>query len=72
MDTPTPLRVNGEPREAPPGLTIRALLAHLGRDPEQPGVAIALNERVVRRALWDETAVPEGARVEIITASQGG
>lgn len=66
------LRVNGEDREAPAGLSIRALLTHLGRDPDQPGVAVAVNERVVRRALWDETAVPDGARVEIITASQGG
>ena len=66
------LRVNGEVRDAPAGLSVRALLAHLGRDPDLPGVAVAVNDRVVRRALWDETTVPEAARVEIITASQGG
>ncbi|MEM6326861.1 MAG: sulfur carrier protein ThiS, partial [Bacteroidota bacterium] len=59
-------------RETPEGLTVRALLAHLGRDPDLPGVAVAVNDRVVRRALWDEATVPAGARVEIITASQGG
>ncbi|MEM1056322.1 MAG: sulfur carrier protein ThiS [Bacteroidota bacterium] len=72
MNSTAPIRINGEPREVPPGLTIRALLTHLGRDPDQPGVAVAVDDRVVRRALWDETAVPEGSRVEIITASQGG
>ncbi|HIG75700.1 MAG TPA: sulfur carrier protein ThiS [Bacteroidetes bacterium] len=66
------LRINGEAREVPADLSVRDLLSHLGRDPEQPGVAVAVNDRVVRRALWDETAVPADARVEIITASQGG
>lgn len=66
------LRVNGEPREVPDALTVRALLAHLGRDPDQSGVAVAVGDRVVRRADWDETPVRDGDRVEIITAAQGG
>lgn len=66
------LRINGEPREVPEGLTVDRLLAHLGRDPAQPGVAVAVDERVVRRAAWTETPVADGARVEIITAAQGG
>lgn len=66
------LRVNGEPREVPDALTVRALLAHLGRDPDQSGVAVAVGDRVVRRAEWDETPVRDGDRVEIITAAQGG
>lgn len=66
------LRVNGDPREVPDALTVRALLAHLGRDPEQPGVAVAVGDRVVRRADWDQTPLRDGDRVEIITAAQGG
>lgn len=66
------LRVNGEPREVPADLTVRALLAHLGRDPDQPGVAVAVEDRVVRRAEWPATALRDGDRVEIITAAQGG
>ena len=66
------LRINGEPREVPDGLTVDQLLTHLGRDPGQPGVAVAVDERVVRRAAWPETPVADGARVEIITAAQGG
>ena len=66
------LHVNGQTREVPDGLTVRALLEHLGRDPEQTGVAVALGDRVVRRAEWDDTTVSEGDSVEIVTAAQGG
>ena len=66
------VRVNGEPRDLDGPTDVRALLAHLGRDPDQPGVAVAVNDAVVRRAAWAETALAEGDRVEIITASQGG
>ena len=71
MDTNT-LRINGEPLEVPGGLTVDQLLAHLGRDPSVSGVAVAVDERVVRRSAWTETTVEDGARVEIITAAQGG
>ncbi|MDT0632739.1 sulfur carrier protein ThiS [Rubrivirga litoralis] len=66
------LHVNGERREVPNGLTVRALLEHVGRDPEQTGVAVALGDRVVRRSEWDATPVAEGDSVEIVTAAQGG
>ncbi|MCH8031245.1 MAG: sulfur carrier protein ThiS [Bacteroidetes bacterium] len=66
------MTVNGEPRAVPVDATIDALLSHLGRDPEMPGVAVAVNDTVVRRTDWTMTVVKEGDRVEIITASQGG
>ena len=66
------LHVNGQTREVPEGLTVRALLEHVGRDPDQTGVAVALGDRVVRRAEWDDTTVSEGDSVEIVTAAQGG
>ena len=40
--------------------------------PEQTGMAVALGDRVVRRAEWDDTTVSEGDSVEIVTAAQGG
>ena len=66
------LHVNGQPHEVPDGLTVRALLEHVGRDPEQTGMAVALGDRVVRRAEWEDTTVSEGDSVEIVTAAQGG
>jgi sulfur carrier protein len=66
------LRINGLPQEVPDGLALPDLLRHLGRDPAQPGVAVAVADRVVRRAAWPETVPADGDRVEIITAAQGG
>lgn len=73
------LTVNGAERdtEAP---TLAALWAaeveHLGIEDGAPlsrrGFAIALNGAVVRAVRWDETAVAEGDRVEIIRAVAGG
>ena len=39
---------------------------------DQGGVAVAVNDRVVARASWDEIALNEGDRIEVIHAVQGG
>jgi sulfur carrier protein len=62
--------VNGESHELAPGTTVAALVAGLGMPPR--GVAVALDGEVVRRGDWDEREVPDGARVEVLTAMQGG
>jgi sulfur carrier protein len=62
--------INGEEHELPDGLTVAELLAHL-RAPER-GIAVAKNDRVVRRALFRQERVNEGDRVEIIKAVAGG
>ena len=67
-----PVRVNGALHDVPAPLTIEGLLRHLARNPETPGIAVAVNDAVVRRAEWATTALAEGDRVELITASQGG
>ena len=36
------------------------------------GVAVALDGTVVPRSRWASTEVPEGARVDALTAVQGG
>lgn len=63
--------LNGEPRELVAD-SVRDLLETLGVDASRPGVAVALNDRVVRRALWESTRIVDGDRVEVITAMQGG
>ena len=63
--------VNGEPRERG-GATIAELLAELGVEPEASGVAVAVDGEVVPRAEWEHRPVPDGARVEALTAMQGG
>lgn len=66
------IRINGDVRDIAESTSLTELVRSLGRDPDTPGVAIAVNDAVVRRALWDETLLASGDRVEIITASQGG
>lgn len=62
--------INGRVRELPDDLTVGALLALLGSP--RTGIAVARNDRIVRRAEYDEHAVHDGDRVEIITAVAGG
>ena len=63
--------LNGEPCDAiAAGATLRALLDAVGA-PER-GVAVAVDAEVVPRSEWETFAVPDGARVEILTAVQGG
>lgn len=62
--------VNGEARAVAPGLDLAALVAAHTRS--AGGVAVAVDEEVVPRAAWPSTQLGEGARVEILTAVQGG
>jgi sulfur carrier protein len=51
-------------------VALDALIAAVTSAPS--GVAAALNETVVPRARWSDTALAEGDRIEILTAVQGG
>jgi thiamine biosynthesis protein ThiS len=62
--------VNGEEREIEDGATVSDLLRLLGRAPER--VAVELNREVIRRAVWAETALGEGDRVEVVHFVGGG
>jgi sulfur carrier protein len=62
--------VNGEPREFPDGATVAGVLAAVTA--ATTGVAVALNDEVVRRAEWAATSVHDADRLEVLTAVQGG
>jgi sulfur carrier protein len=62
--------INGEVRDLPGEMSVGALLELLGSP--LTGVAVARNDRVVRRAEYDNDRVREGDRVEIIHAVAGG
>lgn len=49
--------------------TVAALLNQLGF-PEK-GIAVAVDWAVIPRSRWD-TALTEGAKIEVVTAVQGG
>lgn len=65
------LTVNGEPATVAAS-AISGLLRELGYDPEQQGVAVAVNAEVVPRSQWAESKIAAGDRIEIVGAKQGG
>jgi sulfur carrier protein len=64
--------VNGRPHDVPDRATIVDVLAELDIDPDRPGIAVAVDSEVATRAEWRTREVADGARVEIVTAIQGG
>ena len=63
--------VNGERREVADGARLSDVVGD-GDDTPRRGVAVAVDGSVVPRAEVAETALAEGARVEIVSAVQGG
>ncbi|MFB1296048.1 sulfur carrier protein ThiS [Mycobacterium sp. pW049] len=61
--------VNDEAVEVDDQTTVAALLDHLGI-PEK-GIAVAVDWSVLPRSQWD-TALKDGAKIEVVTAVQGG
>jgi sulfur carrier protein len=62
--------INGERRELNAGV---AVLDALGAwDLPRTGVAVAVDGEVVPKAQWATTPLRDGARVEVLTAVQGG
>lgn len=61
--------VNDEDVEVGEDTTVAALLESLGF-PDR-GIAVAVNWAVLPRSQWD-SVLPAGARVEVVTAVQGG
>jgi sulfur carrier protein len=62
--------INGEEREMPDGTTVAELLEALGVI--RNGVAVAKNDRVVRRAEYESSTIADGDAIEIIKAVAGG
>jgi sulfur carrier protein len=66
------VQLNGEWHELADGATVADAIALLGVPLDARGVAVAVEREVVRRGAWKETVLTGGARVEILTAIQGG
>jgi sulfur carrier protein len=64
--------LNGEISEVCPGETLAHVLDRLGVSPDARGVAVAVDGEVVPRARWEVFALARDARVEVLTAMQGG
>ena len=64
--------LNGQGSDVRAGETVAAVLARLGLEVDAHGVAVAVDGEVVPRAAWPSFALAEDARVEVLTAMQGG
>ncbi len=64
------IKVNGEPREVPEGLTVAALLQHLGMSDGR--VAIERNLDILPRTQWADTQVQSNDSFEIVHFVGGG
>lgn len=64
------IRVNGEAHQIPEGLTVAALLTHLGMPGDR--VAIERNLDILPRSLWSNTAVEPNDSFEIVHFVGGG
>ncbi len=64
------LTINGEPRALPDGLTVAALVQHLGMKGDR--IAIERNREIVARDRWATVVLSEGDRLEIVHFVGGG
>lgn len=73
------IKLNGESYELDEATTVAALVAALARPTSRPGegtaapgVAVAVNGRVVPRAEWEQTVLRDGDDVRLVRAVAGG
>jgi sulfur carrier protein len=66
------VQLNGEHRELADGATVADAIVLLGLALDARGVAVAVDREIVRRGAWNETPLAPGARIEVLTAIQGG
>jgi sulfur carrier protein len=64
------VRINGETREIPDGLTVETLLGHLGV--KAPRVAVEVNESVVTKDRHRSHRISAGDAIEIVAFVGGG
>ena len=64
--------LNGEQQELEERASVRDAVLAAGAPEEGRGVAVAIDGEVVPRGRWDDVALADGARVEVVQAVQGG
>jgi sulfur carrier protein len=64
--------LNGTEHDVPADATVAGVVAALQDTVEGRGVAVAVGGEVVPRTAWSLTRLAEGAKVEIVSAVQGG
>jgi sulfur carrier protein len=69
-DATLSIRLNGDPIQCPPGLSLLQLLELRGYKPQL--VVVEFNGEILPRARWAEQPVREADGVEVVTIVGGG
>ncbi|CAB4691853.1 MAG: sulfur carrier protein ThiS [Actinobacteria bacterium] len=64
------IRLNGNEEQFPDDATLAEVVQHITSATQ--GIAVAVDEHVIRRTDWASTALHSGAQVDVLTAVQGG
>jgi sulfur carrier protein len=64
--------LNGNSSDVRGGESVLAAVEQLGLPADARGVAVAVDGQVIPRAQWEVVRLSEGARVEVLSAMQGG
>jgi sulfur carrier protein len=64
--------LNGQPSELTSGATVAQALQRLRIAADARGVAVAVDGEVVPRSTWQTFTLAADARVEVLSAMQGG
>jgi sulfur carrier protein len=64
--------LNGQSSDVEAGESVAAVLRRMGLDPDARGIAVAVDGEVVPRGEWQSFALDDDARVEVLSAMQGG
>ena len=64
--------LNGESAELADGATVQAAIDALDLPAAGRGVAVAVDAEVVPRTQWETHELSDGARIEVLRATQGG
>ncbi len=70
LDGTLAIRVNGEHRRVPGGISVSEMLNEIGIDPQK--VAVERNLEIVPRSTYATTALAAGDRLEIVHFIGGG
>ena len=65
------ITINNQKQTVADGTTVQALVAtHVGD--KQKGIAVAVNNAVIQKQLWEQTFINNNDNILIIKATQGG
>jgi len=64
------ITLNGEKKEVPGNITVAGLLSHLNIQHQR--VAVELNESIVKKDSYAQTAIKDGDALEVVSFMGGG